>query len=219
MHASKAPKSKGLFIAILCILIALAISIWFYDAIPQTMITHWGINGEANGFMPKEIGLSIIPAIMAILVAVLYLVPKLDPLKKNIEEFQNEYQNFIAVFLGFMLYIQVITIAINLGLETNLLQLLAPAFAVLFFTLGKLMSKAKRNYFIGIRTPWTLASEKVWNKTHALGGKLFKGIGILALLGLILPTQAMILILAPVILGAIYLCAYSYFEYKKEKHP
>ena len=216
MNQSKKQINKRLIIAILCILTCILISAWFYPAIPQNMTTHWGINGEANGFMPKELGLSIIPAIMIILLAILYYVPKLDPLKKNITDFKKEYENFIAVFLGFMLYTQVITIAINLGLETNMLQLLAPAFAALFFALGNLMSKAKRNYFIGIRTPWTLASEKVWNKTHALGGKVFKSIGILALLGLILPNQAIILVIAPVIIAAIYLCAYSYFEYKKE---
>jgi len=217
MKTDKVLTNKGLLIAVLCILSTIAISFWFYDALPHTIATHWGMNGEANGFMPKEIGLAIVPAIMVLLVAILYFVPKLDPLKKNIEEFKNEYQNFIAIFTGFMLYIQLLTIIINLGIEINMTQFLSPAFAVLFFSMGNLISKAKRNYFIGIRTPWTLNSEKVWNKTHAQGGKMFKASGILALLGIILPNQAIILILAPIILTAIYLCIYSYLEYAKEK--
>ncbi len=80
---------------------------------------------------------------------------------------------------------------------------------------GVMMENAKRNWFIGIRTPWTMSSDSVWNKTHAIGGKLFKISGGIAFLGVLFPDYAFFLVIAPIILSALYVTAYSYFEYKK----
>jgi uncharacterized membrane protein len=96
-------------------------------------------------------------------------------------------------------------------------QVLSPAFGILFFYCGILIEKVKRNWFIGIKTPWTLSNEKVWDKTHQLGGKLFKIVGIIAFLGIIFPNYTFFLILFPVIAVSIYTVVYSYFEYQKEK--
>ncbi len=78
------------------------------------------------------------------------------------------------------------------------------------------MEKAKRNWFIGIRTPWTLNSDAVWDKTHRIGGRLFKAAGIVALLGVFFPNHAILLILVPAILVASFTIIYSYFEYQRE---
>ena len=93
--------------------------------------------------------------------------------------------------------------------------MLSPAFAILFYYCGVLIEHSKRNWFIGIRTPWTMSSEKVWDKTHARGGKLFKIAGFIALLGIILPEQAIFLFLGAVLVFVAYLFVYSYVEYKK----
>ena len=96
-------------------------------------------------------------------------------------------------------------------------QLLIPAFAALFFYAGILIDKAKRNWFVGIRTPWTLSSQKVWDKTHQLGGQLFKLSAIIALLGLLSESLAIYLMIGPIILASIYLFVYSYWIFQKEK--
>jgi uncharacterized membrane protein len=87
----------------------------------------------------------------------------------------------------------------------------------LFYYLGILVENAKQNWFIGIRTPWTLSSEKVWNKTHKIGGKLFKVAGLIAFAGILFQDYAIYFVLVPVILIAVYLVIYSYFEYQKSK--
>ena len=87
---------------------------------------------------------------------------------------------------------------------------------VLFFSIGIVIGKAKRNWFIGIRTPWTLSSEAVWDKTHRLGGKVFMVSGLVSLLGFFFEGYvALLLILAPIMIGSIFLVVYSYFEYQK----
>jgi uncharacterized membrane protein len=98
-----------------------------------------------------------------------------------------------------------------------MLTFLSPALAILFYSTGILIENAKRNWFIGIRTPWTMSSDKVWDKTHKLGGKLFKIVGILALLAIFFESYAILIIVVPVIIVSIYTIVYSYFGYQKEK--
>lgn len=94
--------------------------------------------------------------------------------------------------------------------------MMLPALAILFYYVGILVEKSKPNWFIGIRTPWTLSNEVVWEKTHKLGAKLFKGIAIFSLLGLIFQKYAIWIFLVPMITASIFIVAYSYFEYKKQ---
>ena len=195
---------------------AFALSAYSLNYLPDTIITHWGISGEANGFMDKATALAIIPTLMIVFAIVLYFIPNIDPLKKNIESFRKEYDLFIAVFCGFLLYLHIITIALNFGVTLNIGQLLSPAFALLFFFIGVLLAKSKRNFFIGIRTPWTLSSDEIWNKTHKLGAKLFKASGIICLLGVIYPEGAIIFVLVPVIASAVWTMTYSYKEFSYE---
>ena len=95
-------------------------------------------------------------------------------------------------------------------------QALSPAFGMLFYYLGILTQNAKRNWFIGIRTPWTLSSDVVWDKTHRIGGKLFKAAGIIALLGALIPQYAIFFILVPVISIVAFSFVYSYVEYSRQ---
>lgn len=98
-----------------------------------------------------------------------------------------------------------------------MIQVLSPAFAVLFYYAGILMSHAKQNWFVGIRTPWTMSNELVWNKTHKIGGKLFKLTGLISLLSLILPDLSIFFILVPILFTTVFVFVYSYIEYQKLK--
>jgi len=144
------------------------------------------------------------------------LIPKIDPLKQNIEKFRKYFDGFIVLIISFLFYLYLLTIFWNLGIRFNMTQFLVPAFAVLFYYCGILVENAKRNWFIGIRTPWTLSSEKVWDKTHRLGGKLFKICGLIILFGIFLQGYAIFFVFVPVLLVAGYTVVYSYFEYQKE---
>ena len=144
------------------------------------------------------------------------LIPKIDPLKANIAKFRSHFDRFILVMFVFLFYLYLLTIFWNLGLRFNIIQFLTPAFGILFYCGGVLIENAKRNWFIGIKTPWTLSNDKVWEKTHKIGGKLFKSVGIIAFLGILFPNYALFFVLLPVIAVSIYTVAYSYFEHKKE---
>ena len=182
---------------------------------PEKMASHWNIKGEVDGYLSKFWGLFLMP-LLSIGILLLYLIiPNIDPLKKNIEKFRRYFDRFIALLLLFLFYLYALTIFWNLGFKFDMGQAIMPALAILFYYCGILLEKAKRNWFIGIRTPWTLSSDEVWGKTHKLGGKLFKTAGLFVLLGLFFKKYIFWFVLAPMLTAVIYIIAYSYFEHQK----
>ncbi|MCD6245198.1 MAG: SdpI family protein [Candidatus Korarchaeota archaeon] len=207
---------KNEIIALGVTLLSFVIGIYLYPQMPERMASHWNARGQVDGYIPKFWGLFLIPLTSVGLLLLFIIIPKIDPLKHNIEKFRKYYDIFVLLLIIFLLYIHLLTILWNMGVRFNMAQLLAPAFGILFYYCGILIENARRNWFIGIRTPWTLSSEKVWEKTHKVGGKLFKISGIIAFVGIFLQDYVLFLILVPVISTTIYTIVYSYFEYQKE---
>ena len=210
-------KTKNIQILIIgLILVSFLIGAYLYPYMPEMMASHWDANGSVDGYMPKLRGLFLLPVISAILFLVNMLIPKIDPLKGNIEKFRGHFDVFILLLFVFLFYVHMLTMLWNLSYRFNIIQLLAPAFGLIIYYAGIMMENAKQNWFIGVRTPWTLSSEVVWDKTNKLAGKLFKVAGVLAAMGLIFPKYAIFLILVPVILAAVYPIIYSYQKYQQE---
>jgi uncharacterized membrane protein len=202
-------------IAALIVLATFLISAYFYPILPDEVASHWDASGNVNGYMPKFWGLFMVPLISGGILLLFLVIPKIDPLKQNIKKFRGDFDNFIVIIMLFMLFVHILTILWNIGMFVGIGQILSPAFSILLYYSGVLIEKSKRNWFIGIRTPWTLSSDKVWDKTAVLGAKLFKIAGIISLFGLVFPDLFVFFVLVPIILFTFYLFAYSYFEYKK----
>jgi uncharacterized membrane protein len=210
-------KTKNIQILIIgLILVSFLIGAYLYPYMPEKMASHWDANGSVDGYMPKLWGLFLLPVISAILFLVYMLIPKIDPLKGNIEKFRGHFDVFILLLFVFLFYVHMLTMLWNLSYRFNIIQLLAPAFGLIIYYAGIMMENAKQNWFIGVRTPWTLSSEVVWDKTNKLAGKLFKVAGVLAAMGVIFPKYAIFLIMVPVILAAVYPIIYSYQKYQQE---
>lgn len=207
---------KSEVIIFLIVALAFLIGVYFYPQMPEQMASHWNEKGQVNGYMSKFWGLFLMPIISLIMALVFVLIPRIDPLKANIEKFRKYFDWFIILIFLFLLYIFLLTIFWSLGSRFNMMRVLAPAFAVLFFYAGVLIENSKRNWSIGIRTPWTISSENVWDKTHKIGGKLFKASAVFSFFGLFFPDYAIRLLLVPVIFSAVFCFVYSYFEFKKE---
>jgi len=214
---SKSTKWTIIFITLL-ILVSFILGSYFYPKMPEIMVSHWGIKGEANGYMTKFWGLFLMPFISIALFLFFLLIPKIDPLAENIQKFRIYFDIFIIIIFVFLFCLNLFIIFWNLGTQLNIINLIVPALTILFFYTGILVEKAKRNWFIGIRTPWTLSNEIVWDKTHALGGKLYKVAGIISLLGLLIPNYAFFVVIGSIILISLYLIFYSYFQFQKEKN-
>lgn len=199
------------------ILLSIIIGVLLYNQMPERMASHWDASGQVNGYMGKFWALFLMPIISVVMFLLLFYLPRLDPMKENVDKFRKYYDCFMVLIFAFMLYLYVLTIAWNLGYMFSMTVLLVPAFGVVFYYAGVLISKAKRNWFIGIRTPWTMSSDVVWEKTHTLGGKLFKLAGVLSIVGLLFGDYAFWFMLVPVLAFSFFLVYYSYRLYGKEK--
>jgi uncharacterized membrane protein len=199
------------------ILVSFALGAYFYPLMPESMPSHWNASGQVDGYMPKLWGLFLMPLISLGMLGLFLAIPGIDPKRKNIEMFRAYYDRFVLIIIGFLFYLYVLTLLWPLGYTFNMIAALVPAFSLIFYYAGVLVQNAKQNWFIGIRTPWTLSSERVWDRTHKLGGNLFKASALIGLLGLLVQDYAIWLILIPVIVTAIYTVAYSYFEFRKEE--
>jgi len=200
------------------IVLSVAVGAYLYPQMPDMVASHWDAAGNVNSYMPKFWGLFLMPLVALAMFALLVFIPRIDPLKANIEKFRGYFDGFIVLMTLFLLYVHAISMLWNLGVAVNMNRIMPPALGALLFYCGILIEKAKRNWFIGIRTPWTLSNETVWNKTHKLGARLFKGCALFSVLGLAFQQYAIWIILIPVVASALYLVVYSYVEFKKIAH-
>jgi uncharacterized membrane protein len=183
---------------------------------PEKMASHWNAQGVVDGYMSRFWGLFMLPLFTGGLFLLFIVLPKIDPLKRNWPKFRNYYDWFVVILTSYMFYIYMLTLSWSLGYRFDMGVAMTPAIGVLFIYLGFLMEKAKRNWFVGIRTPWTLSSDRVWKNTHRIGSKLFKICGVIAVIGAFLGKYAFYAIIIPVLATVVYTVVYSYFDYQNE---
>ncbi|WP_327051788.1 SdpI family protein [Halomicrococcus gelatinilyticus] len=202
-------------VALALAVLSAALSAYYYPQLPETMATHWNASGQVDGSMPKSRAAFLVPAMTVALVGLFAVVPKVDPLGENIRAFSEQYGLFVVLFAAFMLYVHSLMLAWNLGYRFELTAVLAPAIAALYYYLGTLMDHVERNWFVGVRTPWTLSDDTVWRRTHDRAGTLFKLAAVVTVAGALVPRYAVYFIAAPAVAVSLYLVAYSYVEYRR----
>lgn len=198
------------------VLLSFILSIYFYPQVPDQMATHWDSQGEVNGYMSKFWGSFFMPLLITGLVILFLVIPKIDPRKENIEMFRKHYEGFRLVLIIFLVLVHLHILLWNTGTQISPNAVIPLGMGLLFYYAGVLTENAEQNWFIGIRTPWTLSSEKVWKRTNRLGGKLFRIAGITAFSGVFFPEYAIYFILVPAVIVVVITVVYSYLEYKKE---
>ncbi|MFE4121380.1 SdpI family protein [Priestia sp. YIM B13486] len=185
--------------------------------LPAEMPIHWGANGEADGFATKINAMILTVGIMVLIYFIIAFVPRIDPRKENYKYFSKTYNILLNAVLLLFFFVNMSTILQGLGYNVPM-SYIAPIMAgLVFIIIGNYLQRVRSNYFMGIRTPWTLSNETVWKKTHRLSGKIFFIGGLLILISAFLPDGYKSVIMW----GSIVLCVaipylYSYLAYKKE---
>ncbi len=209
-----------LTITIVLILIATSLlaGVLLWNQLPDPMPSHWNANDQVDGYMSRAWGVFMIPFMALAMLALFMIIPSIDPLKANIAQFRETFNLFITVIITFVFYVYGLTLVWSLGYQNfKMSAALLPFIGILFIFMGYLLRKAKRNFFIGIRTPWTLSSDTVWEKTHQLGSALFMISGVFAFLGAFLGGRtAFLLMFIPLIGSTLFLVIYSYILYRNE---
>ena len=207
--------SERLSIAALFVAFAAGASALLAPELPARMVSHWNAAGEPDGTLPKALGLWLLPTVSSVVLLLFALLPRFDPLGENVREFRPYYDWFAVVLTAYLFVLHAGVLAFNLGFVFDFTALVLAGVAGLFYYAGVLLTHARRNWVVGIRTPWTLSSETVWDRTNALGGRLFKLTAVLSLVGLLFGDDAIYFLLVPALATAAITVAYSYLLYAR----
>lgn len=187
-----------------------------YPKLPAQVPIHWNIQGEVDGYAHKSVAAFIMPLLPLFIYVLMTVTAKIDPRHNNYEKFGGSYVKIRMVLVLMMVGIVLLTELAALGYAVNIDLIVRIMVPILFIFLGNYMGKIRHNYFIGIRTPWTLANEEVWRKTHHFGSKLMVAGGVIALAGAFLtPTIGFIVLMSGVLLPALISTIYSYLLFSQ----
>jgi uncharacterized membrane protein len=204
-------------IALVLIVASIAMPAWFYPGLPDRIPTHWNFKGEVDGYGGKWT-LFIFPVMMVFMLLLFYFMPALSPRHFEVDTFRPTYLYLMDVVLGLFTYMQAVLLyTVYQGVHGDHSFDIGRGFFAgifLFFALmGNVMGKVRKNFFIGIRVPWTLASERVWNDTHRLGAWVMTAAGVIGFLMTVLgvPIWASLALLVG---SMVILLVYSFLRYK-----
>ena len=183
-----------------------------YPSLPDSIPIHWDSNWQVSDYAPKRMAIVIALVPLAVML-LLKVLPKIDPRRRNYEQFSGAYTVVMAVVCLLLMGAGWMSAAVSLGAEINIQLFMPLIIGVAFLALGNFMPQFRQSYFLGIRTPWTLANAEVWRKTHRLGGILFCLTGIVIGMSAFLPIQGMAA--ASVLVTVIVLFGYSYLIFQK----
>jgi len=203
------------------ILAVLAGTLVAYPALPAVVPMHWDAHGQVNGWGPKWSLFLYGPGAILLIVLIFAALPWLSPKKFEVDSFRATYLYIMIVIVAMMAYCQVLILLAALrsvsGVVFDMTRAIEGGACLLIALLGNVLGKVRRNFFVGIRTPWTIASERVWNMTHRFAARTFFAGGLLGLLAVILGASFWVPI-AAILIAAVVPAAYSLVFYKQLEH-
>jgi uncharacterized membrane protein len=188
-----------------------------WSHVPDRIPVHWNIQGEVDGYGGKFTGLVLLPLIMLGMYLLLLVLPVLDPGRANYPSFAGAYNAIRLTLTLFFSCIYVVTVLVALGYRVNMSTVIGLAMGLLFMILGNVMGKIRPNWFVGVRTPWTLTSKLSWTKTHRLAGWLFILMGLMAVAWALVQVQWVLVLMVIVDVGCgLAMVVYSYLVYRTD---
>ena len=185
-----------------------------YPHLPETVPVHWNAHGQVNGWGPKWSLLVYGPGVMVLMVALTAVLPWLSPKKFEVDSFRATYLYIMIAIVAMFAYIQILVLLSGLGVALDIGRAIEGGVCLLITLLGNVLGKVRRNFYVGIRTPWTLASDAVWNRTHRLGAKVFFFGGLIGLAAVLLHAPFWVPVIA-IVAAALVPVIYSLIYYKQ----
>ncbi|MDP9280347.1 MAG: SdpI family protein [Gemmatimonadota bacterium] len=213
------------WIPLLIVAAAFLASAVVYPRLPERMPTHWELSPHPPGSLPTPNGWSdrmwgawALPSFLLGMWALVRILPKIDPRGSNYAKFGGAFEVIIGSIMLFTLALHIVVLGASLGYPMQMQRIIPIGVGVLLVIIGNLLPRTRSNWFLGIRTPWTLSSDRVWEKTHRLGGRLFVAGGILIIIaGLLWVQWADKILFAVMTVVAFSVLIYSYLEWKREQ--
>lgn len=191
---------------------------YFYQNFPGTVVSHWNFYGEPDAWGKGTSQALLLPGIITGMHLLFWALPALDPKKERYQEFQKVYTVFKFAIMLVMFLVFLASGLYNLGYNIKIQYVIPTIIGLLMLTIGNYMGKLKPNWFVGIKTPWTLSSETVWQKTHRMGGYAFILFGVLVIATPFLPkTLGFIAFALGILIAVLGTIGYSYWAYRREQ--
>jgi uncharacterized membrane protein len=203
--------------AVLLIVISGAAAVLVYPSLPEQFAVHFDASGTPDSFYGRALGASIIPAVAVGVYALFRALPHIDPRGENIREFQGAFDAIMLLTLAFLAYLQGLLLAYNLGIKYPQDALILGGVGLLFAGIGVLFRRAEPNWFVGIRTPWTLSDDEVWRRTHRAAAPVFVVAGAFIAGSAFLPLQTEFVIGVAAAVVAVVPAAYSFVCYRRRQ--
>ncbi|HEV8702926.1 MAG TPA: DUF1648 domain-containing protein [Candidatus Polarisedimenticolia bacterium] len=193
---------------------ALGASLVFYPQLPETIPMHWDLNGQVDGYGPKAVALFLMPALMVGMIGLFRILQWLSPRHFEVDSFRATYLYIMVLVVAFFAYVHGAIVWSARSDAADPVRILFGGIFLLLAFLGNVLGRVRRNFWIGVRTPWTLASERVWNDTHRLAARLFFAVGLLGAVAVFLgvPFVAALVVFSTGILVPV---VYSLVLYKR----
>lgn len=206
------------WIPLLIVAAAFAGSAIVYPNLPARVATHWNLAGQPNGWSSRAWGAWMLPAFLVGIWAIMRILPVIDPRGTNYAKFQPAFEAIISAVMLFLLGLHLVVLRAALRHPVEMRRIMPIGIGLLFVVIGNLLPRARPNWFVGIRTPWTLSSDRVWEKTHRFGGRIFVAGGLVSVLaGLFWVQSAHVVLFGAIALIAVSVMVYSYVEWKREQ--
>lgn len=198
-------------------IVGIMFALWgyFYHLLPNQVPIHWWVNGLPDAYSDRFINKFLLPILTLSLVLLCPLLAKIDPKKENYAKFWISWEKIQFTLIWFFSYVYGVILYLSFHPEISITGFLLFWFWVLFIILGNYLWKIRQNYFIGIKLPWTLANEEIWNKTHRFTGKLFVFFGVMILINSFFKIYPVISLIFCTISILMISILYSYKIYKK----
>jgi uncharacterized membrane protein len=173
------------------VLAAFALSFAVYSRLADPMPVHWGWDGRANGWASKPVGAFLMPCVMIVFAVLFRVLPDADPRKSNYDKFWTTY-DFIAIsVMTFGFAVHCVALGTAIGLPIPVSRVVPGLIGAFYVALGNVFPRLRSNWWIGIRTPWSLSSDENWSRTQRVGGYLFVAAGVLLIADAAAPGQWM----------------------------
>lgn len=192
---------------------------WSWPTAPNRIPMHWAKTGQPDRYGGKVEGLLLLPLVALLVYPLLVLLPRLDPGRANYAQFRGAYAVIRLATIAILAAVYVVIVAAAHGQHPHLALVILLLMGVLLLLVGSVLGKVRPNWFVGIRTPWTLSSKRAWTRTHQLAGRLFILLGLFLIgAGLRTPAHAHVL---PLLVGAVgasllVLVVYSYLVWRAD---
>jgi uncharacterized membrane protein len=213
-------RRPALLVTAVAVALELGIAAYGFSRVPPgaRVAIHWDAMGHANGYGDAFWAFTLVPALTVLISAGLAFVPSIEPRRRNL---QRSGAAYVAVWISLVVLMVALQAAIVLSAlgaarSETIVRLVPAAVGVMLAVVGNYLGKIRSNFFFGIRTPWTLSSERSWNRTHRLGGRLLVAVGLAAAATSVFPWVGIFVLVVGVPAVIVIVFVYSYVQWSRD---